>query len=374
MGPDAYRPAAREDSTRQYLARLIPWLEAECAAAGLPSFALAAEGPGGPLADHVWAAGARPAARPLYRFGSLSKALTMTALLRAEAKGRLSLEMPVARLLPELRGVGGLAAARLEDLLDHRTPLALAEGDRLRGPCGRYLAPPALDEATILRTIRRRKPSAGARLWRYSDFGFALAAIALERATGRTYAQFLRQTVLAPQGLERIAAELAPLPGHVAADGAPLSMPRGFGALTPAFGLAGEVAQLNRLLHRLFAGHLLPARSMQRLYRFPHPFGPPGAGYRAGGGLFRFPVGELPAGDFCAGHQAVFGGTCGFAAHHPASGLTVSFFTNALASRPDARGRRREPNPTGLVRHIFRQLGPSAVAADPPLWRAPSVG
>jgi len=365
---------------RQLLENLIPWLESECAAAGLPSFAIAAEDGSGRLVDHVWAPGLAPFTRPLFRYGSLSKMVTVTALMLAQTKGYVSLATPVADLLPEIKGTRGLPTLRLVDLMTHKSTLAFAEGDALHGLCGRYLSPPTLSESMLLRRILKRRPPTKSFKWRYSDFGFALAAIALKRVTSQSYERFLCQALLEPQGLDLIRIRpiarglgIAPLPGHIEPENTPLALRSDFGDLQPSFGLYGDIGQINRLLHRLLTGRLLPVRDTQRLMRFPHRLGSLGDGYRAGFGLFRLPVGDPKAGDYCIGHQAVFGGTCGFAAHHPISGLTLTFFTNTLSSRPNALGKRREPNPIGLVRHIFQHFGSEPVSGSPPLWRRPSI-
>src|SRR5512133_1370505 len=132
----------------------------------------------------------------LYLLGSVTKTYTATALMRLVADGRVELEAPVRRYVPELRLKDEQAAARVTvlDLLNHTAGLDFGfiddfgEGD---DALASYVA--KLAELELI-----APPGARAS---YSQAGYNLAGRILEKVTGLTYERAVASLVFEPLGL-----------------------------------------------------------------------------------------------------------------------------------------------------------------------------
>lgn len=120
--------------------------------------------------------------------GSVTKLLTALALNEAAGAGKLDLEAPVSRWLPELPEV------TTHQLLAQTAGLFDREAEY--GPAD---ATPAV-LLKELGELRRFPP--GAR-FSYSNPGYALAGLVLERATGESYSTAMNRWLFDPIGLER---------------------------------------------------------------------------------------------------------------------------------------------------------------------------
>jgi len=134
-------------------------------------------------------------ARSRFYMASVSKQFTSMALLIAEKEGKLSLDDSVRKWIPEMPAYAdGITIRRM---LDHtsglRDYLMLWQ---MRG----FSNESVLKQAPTLALIARQKAlnfPIGSD-YNYSNSGYLLAAIALERATGKTLAQWTREKIHAP--------------------------------------------------------------------------------------------------------------------------------------------------------------------------------
>ncbi|HEX6990215.1 MAG TPA: serine hydrolase domain-containing protein [Bacillota bacterium] len=182
----------------------------------------------------------------LFQIGSTTKTVTATALMRLEEEGRVDLEAPVRRYVPELKlqDPEALERVTVRDLLTHTAGWAgdhfpdTGDGDdALR----RYVETMAdLPQLTPPGTV-----------WSYNNAAFCLAGRVIERVTGRTYEAAIRELVLEPLGMETSCffAKEAMLRrfavGHVVLDdrvvvAQPWPIPR---SSNPAGGLASSVRE-----------------------------------------------------------------------------------------------------------------------------------
>jgi CubicO group peptidase (beta-lactamase class C family) len=132
--------------------------------------------------------------------GSVTKSVVAAAVLRLRAQGRLRLDDPLARHLPDVPS--DKTAISLEQLLSHTAGLPRA-------------IPDGLDDASrdeVVRAVLAHplESPPGAR-FAYSDAGFDLLAAVIERVAGVPFDAFARRELLAPAGLER--SGLAGAPG-----------------------------------------------------------------------------------------------------------------------------------------------------------------
>ena len=161
-----------------------PFLEAEIAAGAMPAAAWWLGAPG--------AAGAATPQTP-FDLASLTKPLA-TALLAALAEhdGRLDLRAPAGTWLPELEG-SPWSRTSLLDLGAHRAGL----------PAWRPLYLSGTTQEAYLGAIAREPVAQAPGTTQYSDLGFVLLGVALERALGAPLDRLFDERIARPLGLPR---------------------------------------------------------------------------------------------------------------------------------------------------------------------------
>ncbi|MDH6141524.1 CubicO group peptidase (beta-lactamase class C family) [Kitasatospora sp. GP30] len=131
----------------------------------------------------------------LYPLASVSKTVTATAVMRLVAQGRVELDAPVRRYVPELRLADETAAERITvlTLLNHTAGLdwnlvGAAAGD---GSLASFVA--AMAELPLI-----AEPGARAS---YSQAGYNLLGLVIEKVTGLPFEKAVAELVLEPVGL-----------------------------------------------------------------------------------------------------------------------------------------------------------------------------
>ena len=128
-----------------------------------------------------------------FHIASITKAFTATLILGAMERGELSLADPVMRWVPEL-DADQYGDVTLRHLLEHTSGLMRDHTEALGGADN---SPEAMIEA--LNAVGPQ--SAAGERYNYSNSGYALLALVLERVTGETYADLLQARILTPAGL-----------------------------------------------------------------------------------------------------------------------------------------------------------------------------
>lgn len=136
-----------------------------------------------------------------FRLASISKQFTATAILLLAQDGSLSLDDPVQRWLPSLPPVA--AAITLRHLLSHTS--GLVDYEDLMDPTDTRQVHDA-DVLGLLETVNRTYFVPGTD-YRYSNSGYALLALIVERVSGQRYADFLHARIFAPLGMAAVAFE-----------------------------------------------------------------------------------------------------------------------------------------------------------------------
>lgn len=143
---------------------------------------------------------------------SVAKMLTATIALRLVEDGRLGLDDPIARYLPDslvtglhvLEGRDFSRTITVRQLLNHTSGIKddwACEGffELVAGDSARRWTP----EATVQYVKRRCAPlSVPGAAFHYSDTGYNLLGLVLERLTGRTLHALYREVLLGPLGME----------------------------------------------------------------------------------------------------------------------------------------------------------------------------
>jgi CubicO group peptidase (beta-lactamase class C family) len=209
--------------------------------------------------------GGAPLARDArFELGSVTKALVGSLLAKMAAQGRLGLDDPVGRWVPELNGTpaGGLT---LRSLATHhsglpRVPMSVAflwSGMRdPRDPYRHYSV------ADLLSDLRAWTPPAQTE-FAYSNLGFALLGLALERAATQPLAHLMASEILQPAGASGAGLEAELATGQIQGYDAS-------GRATPAWNL-GAFAGAGAL--RANAPQMLALLEAARLGRAPFDAG-----------------------------------------------------------------------------------------------------
>lgn len=139
---------------------------------------------------------ATPAMR--YSIGSISKQFTAAAILLLAQDGKLSLDDPVSRFVPNLRRGNEVT---IRELLSHTS------GYQDYWPQD-YVMPNMLKPVTTERILDQwaRKPldfDPGTE-WQYSNTNFVIAGLIVEKASRQPLLQFLSERIFAPLGMKSV--------------------------------------------------------------------------------------------------------------------------------------------------------------------------
>ena len=130
-----------------------------------------------------------------FRLASLTKQFTAAAILLLAENGRLGLDDRARRWLPSLPAATDPATVR--QLLTHTSGLVDYEDI---SPTSRAMQLTDADVLYLLEGEHRTYFPPGAS-YRYSNTGYALLALMVERASGRPFAEFLRDRIFEPLGM-----------------------------------------------------------------------------------------------------------------------------------------------------------------------------
>lgn len=155
--------------------------------------------------DRIVAAGGsgqmRPGGAPmgpdtLCRVGSVSKLFTDLAVLQLVEAGRVALDEPVSRHLPEFRPGGNAAPITLRQLMTHHAGLP-REPRR-----GHYFEPAPPDLAATVASLNEQELvyAPGERI-KYSNAGLAVVGLVLQAVDGVPFAAAIDRRILTPLGL-----------------------------------------------------------------------------------------------------------------------------------------------------------------------------
>lgn len=130
-----------------------------------------------------------------FRIGSITKTFTAALASELSLAGTLSLDAPIARHVPELSllPAGSTQRINLRRLLSHTAGMP----DYTELSC----APEVSAETWFAQHPNVTLWTPPGRVYNYSNLGFSLAGLVLERATGTSYRELVQRHILDPLGL-----------------------------------------------------------------------------------------------------------------------------------------------------------------------------
>jgi CubicO group peptidase (beta-lactamase class C family) len=260
-----------------------------------------------------------------FRIASITKQFTAAAILLLEERGKLSVDDPVRKYLPD--APASWNTITIFHLLTHTSGVP----DYSALPPYRSVGPLTPTEV-VARFRDAPLDFVPGERWNYSNSGYALLGLLIERVSGRSYAEFLRENIFMPLNMDdsgydlsrdvilRRASGYRRTPaGIVNAPYLDMSLPYAAGGL---YSTTGDLLTWTRAL---FGGRLLSAASLRKMTT-PVPQSP-------GGYAFGLNVQSV------GGRTVMFhaGGINGFTttlAYYPDSRVTIAVLSN-VADAPD---------------------------------------
>jgi CubicO group peptidase (beta-lactamase class C family) len=135
-------------------------------------------------------------ANTLFAIGSCTKAFTASLLGMLNKDDKVDLDKPVSTYLPGLKFYNDEMTAKitLRDMMCHRTGLP-------RHDLSWYLFT-TQSRDSLLQRIAYMEPSAGLReKWQYNNFMFMLQGLVVEKITGKSWEDNIREKIFAPLGM-----------------------------------------------------------------------------------------------------------------------------------------------------------------------------
>lgn len=269
--------------------------------------------------------------------GSVGKQFTAAAVLKLVEAKRIDLDGPMTRYLPNWRDGGRGITVR--QLLNHTAGLgepAFSESD----PEPRFLEPVS-PEGLLAFLNTAPFPFSPQETWRYSNAGYQLLGLLLERVHGKSYAQVIDEAIARPLGLKTLRycdkrqKIRHRVQDYIVRDGKAEPIP----AIDVSwFGGAGSVcataSDLVRWEHALSAGRALSPASLAVMNARPI--------VRSGGSMLQVDYGLGRAfGVFCgrrkSGHTGSGAGITAMLARYPDDDLTIAVLINTAGPGvPDA--------------------------------------
>ena len=184
----------------------------------------------------------------LFMIGSNTKAFTATALAILNAEKKLSLDDKVQKWLPDFKLYDPWVAkeAIIRDLLCHRLGFETFQGDFM-------FFDSDLTKEEVIEKFGKVKPLYSFRSkWGYTNAAFAVAGEVLQKASGKTWAEYLREKIFTPLGMNSTLALSSEIAGasnkaaaHTVVDGEIRKIPYGrIDNISPAGSISSSTSDM----------------------------------------------------------------------------------------------------------------------------------
>ena len=157
--------------------------------------------------DHGWAdraAGQRVDGRTIFHWGSITKTLTAIAIMQLRDRGRLALDAPITRWVPELRQVhdpyGMIDSITIRMLLSHSAGFQNPTWPYTEGKDWEPFEPTTWNQLVAMMPYQELHFRPGSRFG-YSNPGFIYLARVIEQLTGDPWEGYVQKNIFSPLGL-----------------------------------------------------------------------------------------------------------------------------------------------------------------------------
>jgi len=161
-----------------------------------------------------------------YNWASITKTMTAIAILQLRDRGKLSLDDPAVRYIPELRDIhnqfGAIDAITIRHLLTHsagfRNPTWPWDCDDSTSCDWQPFEPTKWTQVAAMLPYTHIAFAPGSR-WSYSNLGYVFLGQIIERLTGDDFEVYIDKNILKPLGMTESYFDRAPyfLESHVSA-------------------------------------------------------------------------------------------------------------------------------------------------------------
>ncbi len=144
--------------------------------------------------------------RTNFRLASVSKAFTAAAVMLLVRDGKLRYEDRLTDIFPDFPEYGRRITVR--NLLDHTSGLPDYEGLMPAADPAAPVEDAQIQDAGVLDLLKRQRAGwfVPGTLWHYSNSGYVLLGLIVEKAADRPFAEFLRERVFAPSNMQNTVA------------------------------------------------------------------------------------------------------------------------------------------------------------------------
>jgi len=202
------------------------------------------------------------AAEPVYHVDSVTKQITATAIMLLVRDGKLSLDDRASKYVPEL--AAKFPTVTIRHLLTHTSGIE----DYTVLPTWSAVESKPLSHADVLARIANgRSLFAPGTQWQYSNSGFFLLGVVIERVSGETYGAFVTGHIFKPFGMAGTTyACRDAVPGHRIANGKASAAPAIFwDSAFSAGGICSTPVDLVKFERALQTGRIVPAALVARM-------------------------------------------------------------------------------------------------------------
>ncbi|MCG7852046.1 MAG: beta-lactamase family protein [Methanosarcinaceae archaeon] len=267
-----------------------------------------------------------------FYIASMTKMFTAVATMQLVEQGKLSLDDPVTKFLPEIPEA---SVVTVDQLLSHMADL----DEAMILPNIEISTEPYsdADRVDLFKTIFATFDIEPAGVHSYTDLGMTLLSMVVERASGMSFADVVSENIAKPAGLERTQVCLTRLDGtaqgYFTAEGSlvPIDMidlsSTGYGSAS----VCSTAGDMIKFMHAMRNGMLIKEDSYAQMVSVvsDHTI-MPGFGY--GRGMMIYP----PTGDAeYVGHIGGLPGHASWAMYYPQQDMTVVIFINRLGELRD---------------------------------------
>ena len=143
--------------------------------------------------------------RSIYHWGSITKTLTAVAIMQLRDRGKLSLDDPVVRWVPELRLIhdpfGAIDSVTIRMLLSHSAGFQNPTWPYSRGRDWEPFEPTRWEQLVAMMPYQEVAFKPGTK-WSYSNPAFIYLARIIEAVTGDPYQSYIYKNVWQPLGMQ----------------------------------------------------------------------------------------------------------------------------------------------------------------------------